>query len=214
MDNEQIIEAVDNISLIKGIINRTSRSFTTFGRIFICWGLLFILNSAATLFVIQNKEQMLDLSLRYPLVNWVFPLGIIALAAALIYRAISKKTPLIGLEKHLMILWLMILVLNVLPPRIMIDSAGVALQSVTVHTSNLSPMFFSLAIALVMTSLFTGYRRLMYIGLLYIAISVLYAYCNLPVFDSKVSQFLSLLALPFTFLYTGFFLKSRTAGGD
>ncbi len=214
MDNDQITEAVDNISLIKGIINRTSRSFTTFGRIFIYWGLLFILNSAATLFVIQNKEQMLDLSLRYPLANWVFPLGIIALAAALIYRAISKKTPLIGLEKHLMILWLMILVLNVLPPRIMIDSAGVALQSVTVHTSNFSPMFFSLAIALVMTSLFTGYRRLMHIGLLYIAISVLYAFCNFPVFDSKVSQFLSLLALPFTFLYTGFFLRSRTAGGN
>jgi hypothetical protein len=214
MDKDQITEAVDNISLIKGIIYRTSRSFTAFSRIFIYWGFLFILNSAATLFIILNKEQMQDISLRFPLVNWIFPLGIIALAAGLIYRAISQKTPLIGLEKHLMILWLMILILNVLPPRIMIDSAGGALQSVTVHTSNFSPMFFSLAIALIMTSLLTGYRQLKYVGVVYITISVLYAYCNFTPFESTMSQFLSLLALPFTFLYTGLFLRSRTTGGN
>lgn len=41
MDQKVINEAVENISIIKGVIERTGKTFVGFSRIFICWGFLF-----------------------------------------------------------------------------------------------------------------------------------------------------------------------------
>lgn len=213
MDELTLNEAVENISLIKGVIDRTSKSFTAFSKIFIYWGLLFILNSVITVLMITHKDQVINLGMKYPFLGYLFPIGVIALLAFIIYRAISKKIPLVGLEKHLMKVWLLILAMNVIPPKISVDTTMNMGNAATISYNGLSPMLFSLAIALIITSLFTGYKQLGYVGLIYIAISVLHAYFNLSMFQS-LFQLLAVIALPLTFLYTGFFLKSQQAGGN
>ena len=45
MDEKVLQQAVDDISVIKGVIERTGKSFVSFSKIFIYWGILFIFNS-------------------------------------------------------------------------------------------------------------------------------------------------------------------------
>lgn len=216
MDEININEAVENISLIKGVIDRTSKSFSGFSKIFIFWGVLFIFNSIITMYVQMNKELFLDFFSRYPTTGYLFPVGFIALLAALIYWKISRKIPLVGLEKHLMTVWMLILVMNVIPNKIMITSVSpeVALNTVTIQTNNFSTMLFSLAVGLIVTALFTDFKPLMKLGIIYILISVIHAYSNFMTPFGQVVNALSLLALPFTFLFTGLYLKSQQAGGN
>lgn len=215
MDEQVLNEAMESLSLIKGVINRTSKSFAAFSKIFIYWGILFLLNSILQTVMVAYKEILLDISGGYPIINYifhVFPIGGIALLAIIIYRQVSKNLPLIGLEKHLMIVWILTLIMNIIPPKIKIGSTiGIDIQSVTIHYSNLSTMVFSLAIALIITSLFTGYKQPKYVGVIYICISLLYAYLP-PIFNNTIIQFLYFLSLPFTFLYLGIFLKNQQSG--
>jgi hypothetical protein len=94
MDEKTLHEAVENISLIKGVIDRTSRSFVAFSKIFIYWSILFILNSVITLLMTLNKEKVLEVSKQYPVLSNqysnFFLIGV-TLVAFLIYRAVSKK---------------------------------------------------------------------------------------------------------------------------
>jgi hypothetical protein len=214
MDEKTLNEAIENVSLIKGVIDRTSKSFMAFSRIFIYWGLLFILSSIASSLMLQNKEQVLDIWSKYPLMSYA-PNVVITLIAVLVYRFISKKIPLVGLEKHLMKLWILILVMNMIPNRINIINSNSAtnLQRVSIEVNNFSTMIFSLSIALIVTSLFTGYKQLSYVGIIYIILSVLYAFGDLSIFNGPLIQLLSFIALPFTFLYTGFFLKCQQVRG-
>ena len=62
----------------------------------------------------MNREQVLNISIKYPVLNYIFPVGIITLFAVIIYRSVSKKIPLVGLEKHLMIVWILTLAMNVI----------------------------------------------------------------------------------------------------
>ncbi len=83
----------------------------------------------------------------------------------------------------------------------------------TIQSNNFSTMLFSLAVGLIVTALFTEFKPLMKLGIIYIVISVIYAYSNYMTPFSQVVNALCLLALPFTFLFTGFYLKSQQ-GGD
>ncbi|MGI6421325.1 MAG: hypothetical protein ACOX0N_03855 [Syntrophomonadaceae bacterium] len=215
MDDITLNEAVENISLIKGVIDQTSKSFSGFSKIFIFWGVLFIFNSLITVFAQMNKEQFMGFFSQYPITGYLFPVGFIALLAALIYWKISRKIPLVGLEKHLMTIWMLILVMNVIPNKIMVSSVSPAidLKTVTIQSNNFSTMLFSLAVGLIVTALFTEFKPLMKLGIIYIVISVIYAYSNYMTPFSQVVNALCLLALPFTFLFTGFYLKSQQ-GGD
>jgi len=216
MDDITLNEAVENISLIKGVIDRTSKSFSGFSKIFILWGFLFILNSLITAFAQMHKEQFMGFFSQYPITGYLFPVGFIALLAALIYWKISRKIPLVGLEKHLMTVWMLILVMNVIPNKIMVSSVSPAidLKTVAIESNNFSTMLFSLAVGLIVTALFTDFKPLMKLGIIYIVISIIHAYSNFMTPFSQVVNGLCLLALPFTFLFTGFYLKSQQAGGD
>jgi len=217
MDEKTLHEAVENISIIKGVMERTNKSFTAFSRIFIYWGILFIINSIITLLMVLNNDKMQDIISRFPLLNYIFPVAIIALIAAIIYRYISKKLPLVGLEKHLMKVWILILIMNVIPPKITISSAStsVDMTKILIQTDNLSVILFSLAVALITTALFAGYKHLMYLGIIYIGISIIHSYFGLPVLErSTMLQFLYSITLPFTFLYVGFFLRTKQARGN
>lgn len=217
MDEKTLHEAMENISVIKGVMERTSKSFTAFSRLFIYWGMLFIVNSIITILMLSNKERMQELASSFPLLNYIFPLAIVALIAALIYWIVSKKIPFIGLEKHLMKVWVLILLMNVIPPKITVNSASATaeLTNIVIQTDNLSVILFSLAIALITTAIFTGYKHLRNLGIIYIGISVIHAFCRFPIFEgSTMFYLLYSLSLPFTFLYVGFFLKTRQIRGN
>lgn len=207
MEEKVLQQAVNDISVIKGVIERTGKSFISFSKIFIYWGILFIFNSIINTMAYSGKFKLLY---NYPIVNFIFPVALTAFAAILIYRHISKKIPLVGLEKQLMKVWLLILVMNVIPPKVSVFITEPATEIVTIHTDLTPILFFSLAVALITTSLFTGYRQLKYTGAIYILISLLYAYV-IPASANEITLFQLpyILALPFTFIYTGLFLKSR-----
>ncbi|WP_026478349.1 hypothetical protein [Alkaliphilus transvaalensis] len=213
MDEKLLNEAVESIELIKSIINRTKKSFISFSKIFIYWGILFILNGIIMVLMTTNNEKVGDILTNYPILNFMPPITIIALVAALVYRKVSKKIPLIGLEKQLMKVWVLILALNVIPSKLNIitHTSDMTVEMITVRANSFSIMFFSLAMGLMITSWFTGYSQFKYLAFTYIGISVLYAYFNVPVLNDLVIQLLYIVALPFTFFYTGFFLKSQQA---
>lgn len=216
MDEKVLTEAVENISLIKGVIDRTSKSFIAFSRIFIYWGMLFIVNSIISLIMSVNKDKLLDIASKFPALAYIFPTGLMALFAALIHRHISKKIPLVGLEKHLMKVWILVLIMNVIPVQIRIsssESAPIEMSKIIIQSNNFSVMLFSLAIALIVTALFAGYKPLMNLGMIYIGISVIHAYFRLPVIEESLLHVLYSLPLPFTFIYTGVYLKSQQTRG-
>jgi len=129
------------------------------------------------------------------------------LIAALIYWGVSRRV-----EKHLMKVWVLILIMNVLPPKIIATSeSGFAeMTSFIVDIDIFSTVFFSLAVTLITTALFTGYKHLRNLGIIYIGISVIYTFFNFSMFTgSTLHHLLYSVSLPFTFLYVGFFLKSR-----
>jgi hypothetical protein len=211
MDQKTLNEAVENISIIKGIIDRTGKTFVGFSRIFIYWGFLFIINSIFSLYMFANKESILPIMGKIPVLGNMLPTGITAIIAAIIYFTISKKAPLVGLEKHLMKVWMLVLIMNVIPSKISIDTSEVLLDvsKISIQTDRFSIMLFSLAIALITTSMFAGYKQFMYLGCIYIGVSIINAFIRIPLFEATSVQLLFSLFLPFTFLYTGFFLKSR-----
>ncbi|QUH27147.1 hypothetical protein [Serpentinicella alkaliphila] len=211
MDEKILNEAVESVELIKSIISRTKESFISFSTIFIYWGLLFTLNSIIMLYMTVNKEKVGYILNNYPILNFMAPVSIIALVAALVYRKVSNKIPLVGLEKQLMKVWVLILAINVIPSKfsIVTGTSELNLEMITIRANSFSTMFFSLAMGLLITSWFTGYRQLKYLSCAYIGISALYAYFNIPLLSDSTTQILYSIAFPFTFFYTGFFLKSQ-----
>jgi len=217
MDDKTLHEAVESISVIKRVMERTNKSFTAFSKVFIYWGLLFIINGIITLVMPSNRDKMLDAVSRFPVINFIFPVGIIAVIAALIYWFISEKIPFVGLEKHLMKVWVLMLLMNVIPPKISIHSSSATadMANITIQTDNFSLILFSMAVALITTAIFAGYKNLRNLGIIYICISVIYAFIRLPLLEgSTLLHFLYTIVLPFTFLYVGFFLRSQQARGN
>ncbi len=216
MDQKTINEAVENISIIKGVIERTGKTFVGFSRIFIYWGFLFILNSVVSLYMFANKEKVGELISKIPILGYILPTGIIALIAVIIYFSISRKFPLVGLEKQLMKLWMLVLIMNTIPGKISINVSDVLvdMSKISVQTDRFSIMIFSLAIALIATSMFAGYKHFMYLGCVYIVVSLINTYSRIQYSEATLVQLIFSLFLPFTFLYTGFFLKSRQARGN
>jgi len=150
------------------------------------------------------------------LISIVHP-GIITAIAALIYVYISKKIPLAELEKHLMKIWVLIIAMNAIQPKISIQSMlpSFDFSDIIVRTDNFSVVLFGLAIALIATVLFTDYKQLRNLGIIYICISVIHLFLRIQLLDGPaITQIIYFLPLPFTFLYTGFFLRSRQIRGN
>ena len=215
MNKEVLHEAVESVALIKEVIEKTRMSFVSFGKIFIYWGLLFIPYSILTFLFLINIEQMQNIAIQYPTLKYFSHPVIFALIAAIIYLSVSQQTPLIGLEKHLMKVWLLIIAMNIMPPKISVStvSSAVDISSISIHVNNLSVLLFSLAIALIVTSLFTGYRQPMFVAGFYVGVSIINAYFSMPIFGGMVGSILYVLSLPLTFLYTGIFLKGQQVRG-
>lgn len=217
MDEKILNEALENVSVIKGVIDRTSKSFAAFSKIFIYWGLLFIVNGVINLAVVANWHILIDFVSSYRVLSFIIHPGIITIIAALIYFRISGKIPLAGLEKHLMTIWVLILIMNAIQPKITVKTVltSVDFEKIIVSTDNFPVILFGLAIGLIATGLFAGFKHLRNLGIIYICISLIYALSGLQLFDGPtLFQVIYSLPLPFTFMYTGLFLRTKHLGGN
>lgn len=203
-------KAIDDISIIKGVIEKTSFSFKAFSKIFIYWGILFLIQSIYLAIVQMNLKEYINFMARYSILNYTFPTICIALIAIGIYWFVTKKKPLIGLEKHLIKIWVLLLILNILPPRINIDNpvkGSIVPDSIIVGINNLSTVYFSLAIGLIITAMFTKYKKTLIPAIIYLCVSFLNTYTDIISFNGNLMNGLNFVALPFTFLFLGIYLK-------
>jgi len=206
MENQVLENAVDDISLIKGIIEKTRKSFSGFSKIFIQWGILFSLMSLLQWIQGMNIEGTLAFYNNYRFLVYLTPIVLIILAT-LIYRNVVKKQPLLGLERHLMILWILILFLQVMPTRVtFIDTDNTNITTMITTTNNFSIVVFGLGIALAMTAVLTELKHFYYLAGIYFVLAFTYGY----VYNWNLTQFIGSLGpiiLPFTLIYTGLYLK-------
>lgn len=219
MEKEVLYEAAENISLIKSMIERTSKTFISFSKIFIYLGLLFLIYSGIHMFLLLNQESGLKIVSQNPYLTYMVLMSVFILLTAFIYVSISKKMPLVGLEKSLMKVWLLTIVMNMIPIKVDIDTSRMGISQVEgtfvmVQTNSLSVLLFSLAIALILTSQLANYKQPRIVGLVYIGFSILYAFSNNPIMNDGCFGYLSIFILPITFLYLGFYLKSKQVRGD
>lgn len=197
MDRTSINEAVDNISYIRSIIEKTKKSFNTLSKIFILWSLIFVLHSIWQL--VYPLYIQPPFSSIYMFINLLANVLFLALATGVLIH-ITKKVLLLGLEKHLLFIWILILAMSLLPNR-MNFSTGDA-QYVITRTGHYSTLFFGLGVSLVITRLFTQYKVFLLIGVIYMLLGYFFS-----VYDFPFMSFLQYLLLPATFLYTGVSLK-------
>lgn len=212
MDEKFFNEAAENLSIIKGVIDRTSKSFISFSKIFICWGILFIVNSIINLTIISTWDNIVNTISSHRILYSILHPGIITLIAAFVYWYISKKKSLVGFEKYLMIIWVLVLIMNAIQPKISINTTAPTLDmtKIIVRTDNFSVILFGLAIALITTGFFAGYKHLRNLGIVYICISLIYIFFEFQMlYEAPIFQIIYFLPLPFTFLYTGFFLRTQ-----
>jgi len=64
---------MEDISIIKGVIEHTSKSFTAFSKIFIYWGMLFAVHSILMLIEFSNRNANCGVISIFPLLNYIFP---------------------------------------------------------------------------------------------------------------------------------------------
>ncbi len=224
MNGNNINEAVESLTLIKEVIARTNKSFVGFSKLFIGWGILFTFSGIINLLIIMNTQMVSKLlenqfvlgTMLLIIVNTFNIIGLF-LIALLIYKSASKKKPLIGLEKHLAKVWLLLIFLGTLYPKISITNKGGIVSGVgasqEVIINNISILLFSMAIALIITSMFTDFKQFSYLGYIFISLSLLNHFFNLAIFQGSMMYIWHVIPVPISLLYTGFFLKSQQARG-
>lgn len=200
MDNNMIHEAVDNISFIKDIIEKTKETFHTLSKIFILWGILFIFHSVYT-FTYRPASYSTYVMIFNLFANLLF-VGI----ATGILLSVIKKSPLLGLEKQLLFIWILILLICFLPVRMRFSTDES--YSVIIRTGHYTTLLCGLGVSLIVTWLFTRYKPFLCIGAVYIVLGFAFSFVEIPVLD-----YLQYILLPATFLYTGISLKRQSARG-
>ncbi|MHB1127083.1 MAG: hypothetical protein ACYC2T_09020 [Bacillota bacterium] len=183
MNKLQIDNAQDDLKFIRRIIENTSASFVPFGRIFIFWGLLYI--------VVQIGATLIDratgLFHRMPMLNQLLLPTFLLIAFLAFYRE-TKKLPLLGLSKQVMYIWLYIILLNFL--IMVIDQINPEL------------IIFSFSIGILSTYILTHFRFLVWMFIIYLLIGVAYLF---P-FASFTTIYILHGIYPVTFLIFGFYL--------
>jgi hypothetical protein len=207
MENKVLENAVDDISLIKNIIESTRKSFIGFSKIFIYWGILFGILSIIQWVQTMNMDATIAFYNDYQFLVFAIPIALIAVAT-IIYRSVVKKQPLIGLERHLMLLWILLLFIQAIPTRISISNMGGNMSTMVTTTNNFAIVAFALGIALIMTAVLTSLNIFKVIGSVYLVMALIYGY--FPIGDmTTVLGGLGPVILPFTLLFTGVYLKKH-----
>ncbi|MCH4886634.1 hypothetical protein EZV73_03595 [Acidaminobacter sp. JC074] len=210
---KQLENVVDDISIIKSVIEKTRRSFSGFSKIFLIWGCMYIVMSLINFIQGMNKEMTMSFYASYTFMIYLMPLVFFLLGAYVFYRVV-KKQPLIGLERHLMVLWVLVIFLQVIRMRVVVENAGDTMM--ILRTSNLAIMAYGLSIALIMTGILTELKHLIHLGSLYIIIAFLHSYIGNFGLGYTIVELLDKLGyiiMPFTLLYVGVYLKRQSERG-
>lgn len=197
MNNPRISEAVENISFIKDIIEKTKDSFHTLSKIFIIWSVIFLLHGIWGLMFSTFSSSPISTTPIFAnlMVNFLF----ILLATGVLLN-VTKKTPLLGLEKHVLLIWILILTMIFLPIRFNLSTSDT--YYVITRTGHYTTLLCGLGVGLIITRLFTNIKALLITGVIFILLGYSLAFVEL-----SLLSYLSYILLPATFLYTGILLK-------
>ncbi|MBI9014244.1 MAG: hypothetical protein JEZ08_18550 [Clostridiales bacterium] len=213
MENRVLENAVEDIELIKSVIDKTRKSFSGFSKIFIMWGILYLFMSALTFLQSMNMELTLSIYNEHMYLNYLVP-AILFGIGAIIYLKVTKSQPLVGLERHLMVLWILVLIMQLVRMKVELSMDLDLLDGVTsnsgltqiVTTSSFAHVTYGLGIASVMTGIFTELKNFKIVGLVYVLMALIHSYVGPGSMYDILSSF-GYVILPFTLIYTGLYLK-------
>lgn len=207
MDDKVIRNAVDDVQLIKQVLDNTSNSLTAFSRIFILWGVLLLAVNLLGLAVFPANAGILY----SPILSYSID-AVIFIAAVAIYFSISKRTPLTGLSKKLMTIWVCILISDIIISFLTIGLSRV----LDVQLANTFPVvIMSLAFGMLCMHIFTNYKFPAVLAAIYLLIAIFFWQC-IPAMPYSVSfklPYVSIFILPSAFLILGFYLEFRRGRG-
>jgi hypothetical protein len=223
MDEHTIEKATEDIALIKKVIERTSGSLISFSQVFIWWGLLFlgayVINSCifylpgfipefgVSAFLYTNIRELL-----------------IILGVLLAYNKVINKTPLIGLSKQLIIIWIIIIGFQYITSLLYVILLREFHMSEPVNAfiTWLAFDYLTYAFGFLSISILTRFKLPGYFAILY---SILALFCFLPNPLASISFLgsskdmlilmkslnISILGLirPLTFLLMGLYLRKQ-----
>lgn len=202
MDKIALEQALEDISLIKQVIEKTSSTFTSFGKVFSLWGILLTIITIACFPIFYFIPNRIAQYVGY-IVNIIAPiLGI------MLYIRTSKKSPLEGLSKKLMSIWFYIFALNII-------ISFLDILSIKVFKSNISATYsiflFSIAFGMFCTYVFTNFRIPLVLSVIYLVI-VLFVIYYLPVAPYSVTlkiPYIQPFLFPSTLLFLGLYLQFK-----
>lgn len=220
MNNDNLSNALDDVKLIKNIINQTARSLGSIGEIFLKWGVLFFIHAGVYLTIVKSYSNKI-ITFEVARISLILALLIASIISILIYTKVSKNKKTVALEKKLLVIWFCIIAFTFLhsnlsynigvwllnKPIAIIGGADGPTSIINATRSNISfgtigPIYLLFyAFGLFITSIFTEFKQPKYIALIYTIIGFMY-----PHIDIKE---LSLLVAPLTFLYLGVYLKIK-----
>jgi len=208
MNNQQNInDAIENINLIKQVIDESTNSFLPLERIMLWWGVLFLLNSLyVKLFFFNSFAKSVLILGIFPYLSGI-KFVIFIMIGILIYLFFSLKLNLAGKSKQIMRLWVFVIAFNLLIPKLL-----------ALHDEQLNLLMFQIktpillitfALCLFFTNISLGLKFAKWMGSIYILIAF---FAFLP---GKVSPYFDLIVWPITFIILGiyFIYRNHSARG-
>ncbi len=233
MDKYVIDKAEKDVQAIKAIIDRTTEDFMQLGKIFIGWGLVFLVLFIGVAAAYVFKARLSDIIERYPIIT-VVPLILAAGAASVSYIVITRMKGLHGLTKPLLAVWLVIVsYVTVFPVlryissigRIVKDYKGYYINNYNIfikstvdgffHSyTDIGALLFAFTFGLLCLRVFT---RLKFAGVLaFIYFILITAECAIYITTATDGRFYTTFSIisysvivPATFLIIGGYLESR-----
>ncbi len=114
MEKQILHKAGKDVQIIKDIIERTSHTFVSLGKVFIGWGLVFSVFCMSILVLYLSRSEALFIR-RYPYIT-ILPALLIAAFAIASYIIVSRMKGFQGLTKPLLTVWLVLIAYITLSP--------------------------------------------------------------------------------------------------
>ncbi len=202
MNDHVLSEALDDVKLIKQVIGRTAESLLCTGKIFLLWGILFLIRSSLNVSINSlNRNFWWGLFKKLPLLNFLMYPAFILLAI-LIFLYVPRKMELFGLSKKIVKVWLFIAGFNAIVPQLVLRHD---LPIGRTEMINLQVPFLlaSFAFGLYFTYILTNLKLTKWMSIIYIIISF---FAFLP---GKIPNSFDNIVWPLTFLVLGVYLSYR-----
>lgn len=200
---KQLEQAMDDLSLIKMVMTKTRKNFQSFSKVFIGWGIVWAFFTLLSVLQGINIEKTIAMYTQNSWLMYVVPIMLFGLCALILY-SVTKKHPLVGLEKHLMIPWMMVLLIPLIRITVSVDIDTVNKMMITVNNSTI--VVFALSILLVVTGILTELKVFNILGGIYLGVTLLGSLVPAIPIISFVDV-IGVYIMPFTLLFVGVYLK-------